>query len=97
MSFITLEDARVELRITDESQDDYISKLIERADTILLAYIGFESENDFYYEHGSGPKHDIVEAAAAAMIRNLYDRGDENPLTDNVKTLLRQVRDVRVG
>lgn len=97
MSFISLDDARTELRIDAEDQDDYIQKLVDRTNTILLAYIDFDSEEDFYYEFGSGPKHDIVEAAAAMVIRSLYDNGDADPLSEGVKMLLRQVRSPRVG
>lgn len=97
MSFLTIEDARAELRIDDESEDDYLTKLIARTDTILLAYVDFESEDAFYYEYGSGPKHDIMECAAAKVIRNLYDNGDADPLSDGVRQLLRQVRTPRVG
>lgn len=97
MSFITLSDARAELRIDDELHDDYLTKLIARTDAILLTYVDFESEDAFYYEYGSGPKHDIMECAAAMVIRNLYDNGDADPLTDNVRQVLRPVRQPRVG
>lgn len=98
MSFISLDDARTELRIDSEEQDDYLQKLVDRTDAILLAYIDFETEEAFYYEYGQDtPKGDVVEAAAAMVIRNLYDNGDADPLSDGVKMLLRQVRAPRVG
>lgn len=95
-AIVTLEDAKEQLRFTNTQRDAQVTKLVARAEEVLLSYLGFETMADFYYEHGDTPS-ERMQLGVLVMVQMLYDQPLEEPLTKAVKAIVRRFRVPKVG
>ncbi len=93
---ITLEAVKEELRITSDFEDEYLAKLILRAEEILFGYLGYADENALYEEFGEQTFH-TLEQALLMMIRSMHDDGTDNPLSKGIKLLVTRFRSPRLA
>jgi hypothetical protein len=91
---ITLEWAKIQLRIRNTQSDEEITRHILKAEQVLFEYLGYQSEDDFYYEYGE-QHFFVIETALLLMVQVLYDDHLANPLTDQVKSMVVQYRSLK--
>ena len=91
MTLVSLELTKSFLRIDDDEEDELIDRLIENASVIVTDYVKVD---DTAYDV-TLPRN--VEQALLLVIRNLYKREDEDPLTPAVRSLLHRERDPAIA
>jgi len=102
MALITIDQAKMQLRITDDAADSDIAMKSEQATAIVLDYLK-NPDAAQQWESGSpgspgggSPLDDqaltIVQAAILMVLERLWMR-EETILTDGVKALLHRLRD----
>lgn len=90
---VDLETAKRHLRRDDDEDDTRIVDTIRQASAIVLDYLKISPES---YSGTDGNLSDVpvmVEAATLLVIDVLYDRPEEDPLTDAVRSILHRMRD----
>lgn len=94
MALITLEQAKLQLRIDDENDehDEHLEELIEDASGIVLDYL---KKSETEWQTTSGEPEEVPRAVISAtklVLQSLFE-GDDEPLSQAVKDLLHRYRD----
>ena len=90
---VDLETAKQHLHVIDDADDDNIFRKLEEASAIVLDYL--KLDDDAYAIDASPyvepPK--MVRVAVLLVLENLYDRPEEDPLSNAVRSILHRKRD----
>lgn len=90
---VDLEKAKQHLHIVDDNDDENIVTKLEQASAIVLDYLKVDEDT---YSLDASPYVEApkgVQAATLLVLENLYDRSDEDPISNAVRSLLHRLRD----
>lgn len=89
---LTLETAKINLAEPGTARDTLIQGTINRAEKILLDYIGgYADLTEFYYDRGEQDTS-VIEAALIVMVITMIDTPTEDPLSKTVRAIVRRLR-----
>lgn len=91
-SLLKLSEARLNLRIIDESSDEELALKSEMASAIVVDFIKRPNHG---WTEDTAPY--LVKAAIALVLQSLFDDLGTDPLTDGVKSILHRFRDPTIA
>ena len=90
---VDLETAKQHLKVVDDADDDNIFRKLAEAEAIVLDYLKIPASS---YDIDASPYVEppkMVRAAILLVLENLYDRPEQDPLSNAVRSILHRSRD----
>lgn len=88
VALVTLAEAKLQLRITDNDHDADVGMKVDQASDIVTDYIGAAADPTWTTE--TAPS--LIKAAILVTVGKLYENREEAGISDQVKGILRRYR-----
>lgn len=89
---VTLDIIKQEVGRLDDFHDDMLTRKVDEAEAIVIDYLKVAATT-YQDTDGNNDFPPVIASSVIAVARTLYEKPEDDPLSDGVKNILHRLRD----